>query len=90
MFKTIPAAEPSPVEVEPAAEVVPLSVLQLDLGEPSTWWASHLAKRRRLPCQCGCWPPQPIAYDSPRYVVVNGRRGLNGASLMIGHIIFAV
>jgi hypothetical protein len=44
-------------------------------------------QRRRLPCQCGCWPPQPIAYDSPTYVVVNGRRRLNGASLVIGHVV---
>jgi hypothetical protein len=44
-------------------------------------------KRRRLPCQCGCWPPQPIDYDGPTHVVISGRRRLNGASLVIGHIV---
>jgi hypothetical protein len=44
-------------------------------------------QRRRLPCQCGCWPPQPIDYDGPTYVVVNGKRRLNSAALVIGHVI---
>jgi hypothetical protein len=44
-------------------------------------------KRRRLPCQCGCWPPRPIDYDGPTYVVVNGKRRLNPAALVIGHVV---
>jgi hypothetical protein len=46
MFHTKPTAvtEPAPAEVEPA-ELIPLSHLALDLGEPSTGWASHLADR---------------------------------------------
>jgi hypothetical protein len=47
MFRnTVPVAEPVHDDVmPPATEVIPLSVLQLDLGEPSTGWASHLADR---------------------------------------------
>jgi hypothetical protein len=44
-------------------------------------------QRRRLPCQCGCWPPEPIAYDSPTYFVINGKRRLNPAALVIGHVV---
>jgi hypothetical protein len=44
MFKNTPAAESAHVEAVPA-ELVPLSVLALDLGEPSTGWSSHLADR---------------------------------------------
>jgi hypothetical protein len=43
-------------------------------------------KRRRLPCQCGCGG-QPIDYDGPTYVIVNGKRRLNPRSLVIGHIV---
>jgi hypothetical protein len=44
-------------------------------------------QRRRLACQCGCRPPEPIAYDAPTYVFVDGKRRLNGASLVVGHIV---
>jgi hypothetical protein len=44
-------------------------------------------KRRRLPCQCGCVPPMEIAYDSPTFLLVNGKRRLNPASLAVGHIL---
>jgi hypothetical protein len=43
-------------------------------------------QRRRLPCQCGCGG-QPIDYDGPTHVFVNGQRRLNPASLVIGHIV---
>jgi hypothetical protein len=44
MFKTGPATEPAPVEVA-LDELIPLSVLELDLPAPTTGWASHLADR---------------------------------------------
>jgi hypothetical protein len=43
-------------------------------------------KRRRLPCQCGCGG-QPIDYDGPTYFVINGKRHLNPAALVVGHIV---
>jgi hypothetical protein len=44
-------------------------------------------QRRRLPCQCGCSPPQPIDYDGPTYFVINGNRRLNPAALVVGHVV---
>jgi hypothetical protein len=43
-------------------------------------------QRRRLPCQCGCGG-QPIDYDGPTYVLINGKRRLNPASLAVGHVV---
>ena len=44
-------------------------------------------QRRRLPCQCGCQPPQPIDYDGPTRFVINGKRRLNPRALVIGHVV---
>jgi hypothetical protein len=45
MFKTTPAAEPAPVvEVEPV-DLIPLSVLGLDVAEPTTGWTAYLTGR---------------------------------------------
>jgi hypothetical protein len=47
MFHSKPVADPPAVHdvVEPAAELVPLSHLQLDLPTPGEGWPAHLAHR---------------------------------------------
>jgi hypothetical protein len=46
MFRSPVAADPpTPVDVEPPAELVPLSHLQLDLPAPGEGWPVHLAHR---------------------------------------------
>ena len=50
------------------------------------WLRSYWLGRRVAWCQCGCDPPEPIDYDTT-FVVVNGRRRLNPASLVVGHIV---
>jgi hypothetical protein len=47
MFRNLPAADPppEPVVVAPPPELIPLSVLELDLASPVEGWAAHLAAR---------------------------------------------
>ena len=41
-------------------------------------------KRLRLPCAvCG----RAIAYDAPRYLIIDGRKRINPRSLVVGHIV---
>jgi hypothetical protein len=44
MFKTAPAVEPAPVEVEPA-DLIPLSHFALDHPQPSEGWSNFLGRR---------------------------------------------
>jgi hypothetical protein len=44
MFKTTPATEPAPVEVA-LDELIPLSVLELDLPAPAAGWLMELDRR---------------------------------------------
>ena len=44
MFRTAPDTEPAPVEVPPA-DLIPLSVLGLDVAEPITGWEPFLTVR---------------------------------------------
>jgi hypothetical protein len=44
MFKTAPAAEPAPVEVEPA-DLIPLSHFALDHPQPPEGWSNFLGRR---------------------------------------------
>jgi hypothetical protein len=45
MFRNTPTAESTTQVVSDPSDLIPLSVLQLDLGEPPTGWATHLADR---------------------------------------------
>jgi hypothetical protein len=46
MFRnTIPDTEPAPVDVMPPAELIPLSVLSLDVDEPVGGWTAYLHGR---------------------------------------------
>jgi hypothetical protein len=45
MFRSTVTAEPAPVDVVVPADLIPLSVLTLDLPEPSGGWVAYLASR---------------------------------------------